>query len=340
MVGAISAAGLMGGLALVLAQMSRQQMVFQKRSQSQAEVEAISRRIGRMLYNPQSCLKTVENVGIISSFTSTTTMPLYTIRNSSGRNVYTVNNTYGNGLVKVSSLQLKNFASIGSTGRVRATLQVGLEKTSKAVSGYKKAIRTYDLVINVDPVVFYPTACETDLSAVKQELCEELGRTYDTANQTCAPVTANLSCPPPANTGDPPLFPIGFESDGTPFGVRLTCVPSPDFLSHPAGFNCFLYALHSGNHGGTGNAFQPRTEEIGGVTYSAVINTQPPNNSSPSRPRLVTLLDRWTKTGTEDCPSGYTSRYINPIGSIPNFNDGSNETTGAQYAYMQHYCCR
>ena len=130
MVGAISAAGLMGGLALVLAQLSRQQLVLQKRGQTQSEVEAISRRIGRMLYNPEACLMTVRasNFPTMASFTSVQTFSAPAIKNQKGGDVYEVNKTYGNGLVKVSSLKFKNLASIGGTVNIKTKLQVTLEK--------------------------------------------------------------------------------------------------------------------------------------------------------------------------------------------------------------------
>ena len=48
-------------------------------------------------------------------------------------------------------------------------------------------------------------------------------------------------------------MPIGFESDGTPFGIKLKCAAPPsNSLPHPTGFNCFLLALRSGDHGASG----------------------------------------------------------------------------------------
>ena len=333
MVGALTAAGLMGGLAMVLAQLSRQQLVLQKRSQSQSEVEAISRRIGRILNNPQACLNTVSSATFGSGLTTNSTITLASIKNQSNVDVYATNQTYGNGLVKISSLILRDIRFSGSTG-VNTELQVTLEKTSRAVTGYKKAVRTYDLVIQINPLMPLPsggtpTACETDLSAAKAAICQELGRNYDGSTGTCDPFTAGKTC---ASAND---LPVGFDGAGD-----LVCVtPAAGTLPHPTGFNCFLLALHSGDHGGSGT-FQRRNIDIGGVLYPAVINTEAPYIASPQprRIRLVALLDRWTPTGSVSptCPSDYTPLYINPIGRIPDHNN----MPGAKYAYIQHYCCK
>ena len=369
MVGAITAAGLMGGLALILAQMSRQQLVLQKRAQTWSETEALAQRIGRILYNPQACLNTLATVNFHSGITTSTTISLSSIKNKSNRNVIQINQTYGNGLVKVSSLILKNINFIGSTnsGNIKLTFQVTLEKTSKAIDGYKKAIRTYDLAVKTNPpFVNNPVSCATDISDAVEEICKELGREYDpnlSPGSRCKPFAASLNCP---TTGD---MPIGFEAtgytDGVPDGVQLKCASPPTTtLPHPVGYNCFLYKLYDN----PSTIFEPiyislanldNSNSPTGATSSfpAVTpgntggNSEPLTGepSNPSRPRVVTLLNRWkVKSGYSSsvtpCPAGYThTRYINPINSEKDYQPpggGTLLTMGSDYGRMRQYCCK
>ena len=105
-------------------------------------------------------------------------------------------------------------------------------------------------------------------------------------------------------------------------------------LSHRV--QLFFAGTPFGDHGGAG-IFQPRGEDAEGTgtMHPAVIKNIPKQAgdyfSSPDRPKVVTLLDRWETSDTtvsSACPSGYTPRYINPINTIPNFNDGVFETVG------------
>ena len=59
MVGALAAAGLVGGLALMLAQLTREQMGTQKRIETEAEITAVSQRIVRTLYDGDACRNTL-----------------------------------------------------------------------------------------------------------------------------------------------------------------------------------------------------------------------------------------------------------------------------------------
>ena len=59
LVGVLIAAGMSGGLATILAQLTRQQMVVQTRSQTGIDMDELSQRISNILRNKQACLNTI-----------------------------------------------------------------------------------------------------------------------------------------------------------------------------------------------------------------------------------------------------------------------------------------
>ena len=357
MITVIVAFGMTGGLAMVLAKLSTQQMTLQKRSESWVELEALTQRIGRILYNSTACFNTIQNdsSGNPIVFNSgITTVSLGHIKNNGGRNVISSNDVYGNGLIKISSLALEGITVADSVGRMN--LQVTLEKIAKSITGYKKAVRTYPLIVNLNSTNL-PIDCQSDLGAaianVRKELCIETGGTYNGPGNTpvCTPPTVNKVCPASADPSEPPLLPTGFDSSGN---LQCAAFPLVSGDPHPIGLNCFLLTLYKKTHGQSGELFQP-------IDTNAVAA----NNGDPTD---VTRRERWkindncpappssgvaeytcdlTTTGgmtrsyaVKVCPFGYSNRFVNPVGTLNDSVSGTLAVSGAHAFYMQHYCCK
>ena len=145
LVGVIIVAGLMSGLALVLAELRKQQLTLQKKSISSIEVEALAQRITRILYNAEACLNTI---GKTTDLSSTSPISLDSIKNQSGEDVIKSvtldpNAIYGNGLLKIDSIDLRNINIDGN--RAELVLSVTMKKTSRAITGYKTTVRDISL---------------------------------------------------------------------------------------------------------------------------------------------------------------------------------------------------
>ena len=104
--GALAAAGILGGLAMVFAQLTKQQMQAQK---AETGVEIVSQRVVRTLYDGKACINTLgagKNIAPGASF------PLDAIKNKDDQVVYQALTadpnapSYGNRLLKVASLKL------------------------------------------------------------------------------------------------------------------------------------------------------------------------------------------------------------------------------------------
>ena len=381
MVGAISAAGLMGGLAMVLAQIQKQHPTLQKRTQSSVELEALSQRISRILYNPDACLNTIRNTTPSTpAFTNGSSFPVSSIKNANGTDVIEVANsttglpTYGNGLIKINSIQLRS-NTVTSTG-AQFTLAVTMEKTSRAITGYRQANRNYRLtaVLNSGQ----PSQCQTDLSVAllqaQNEFCSELGGTVDTstlacsiANATTSTNTNTMQCP---NANE---FPIGFEPTLSDGRLQIKCAPvvAPP-VAHPTGFNCFHLAAYAGDHGQANALFQEAdatalSDENEHIIANRnflratdfnrlrrwILNpactppTTPVADPYPNIPPSYTCTISGTDHTVYRCPSGYTDLFINPMGAIVDFPNPDYNTlhphkvfAGAYVAYMQHHCCQ
>ena len=371
MVGAIASAGLMGGLALVLAQMHKQQLTLQKKTQTTAEVEALEQRIGRTLYNREACLNTVRttSTGAATTITGTgTSVNLGSIRNVGDTAIVEVANTsgtptYGNGLVRVNSIAFDvDQHSPGSSARI--TMEVTMEKTARAITGYRLAVQSYSLALELDSSN-RPTGCESDLTAAllqaREDVCNELWRRTPASpnppwnGTSCTPSIANQSCA--SNT-----FPIGFDNNG-----NILCVAAQGADPHPPGYNCYLLTAYPGKFG------QPQSTSL---PANEVTPFEPIIESNPGNPP-VSLLDvhqrliRWQLKSTcnpalppsdgtlgnpplndcdhtfnansftiQQCPSGYQSRFINPNASADPNGSIAARVPGAEATYMQHYCCR
>ena len=201
MVGVLSAAGIMGGLALVLANLAKEQMGTQKRIETEAEITAVSQRIVRTLYDGDACrhtLSTHSNPASLPVISDGTTLTLGSIRSGKDKVVFESGNTYGNGLVKIHSLKLLSPAVTGDSAE--AKLEVVMEKVSRAIKGYDKKKKEYPLTLNLGTGNRL-SGCISDVrtvsSVVSEKVCTDIGGTWDAAATSCSLPSSlsNALCP-------------------------------------------------------------------------------------------------------------------------------------------------
>ena len=142
MVGSIVAAGMMGGLALVLANMSKHQQSIQKRTETHFEVESLFNAIEGTLYNEDACLETLNASGTLI----TDGKSIDFIKNRDGGTIFNKTSKYGNNLLQIKSMKLKGISIVGTSGKL--DFRVEVEKLSNSIKGYKKVTR--DLPISIE----------------------------------------------------------------------------------------------------------------------------------------------------------------------------------------------
>ena len=210
MVGGIVAAGMMGGLALVLANMSKHQQSIQKRTATHFEVESLFNSIEETLYNKDACLKTLNAAGTLI----TDGKNIDFIKNRENGVIFNKTSKYGNNLVQIKSMKMKNIAIVGTSGTLDFRIEV--EKLSNSIKGYRKVIRDLPISIEVAAVtggIYNLVQChhsleglpeavtnaldnevgphtDSKINAVVQNLCPIFGGVFDPDSKRCSRVAA------------------------------------------------------------------------------------------------------------------------------------------------------
>ena len=195
LVGALAAAGILGGLAMVFAQLTKQQMQAQKRAETGVEIVALSQRVVRTLYDGKACINTL---GAGKNITPQASFGLDAIKNKDNQVVYQALTSnpnapsYGNRLLKVASLKLVVNTNPNPIpgDQAGAMLEVTLQKISSAYTGQVETVKKFPVTLELDTAKNL-VGCVSDISAVadpvKEAICKEIGGTtaWDTSTKTC-----------------------------------------------------------------------------------------------------------------------------------------------------------
>ena len=178
MVGVLAAGGMMGGLALFLAEMTKQQHVAQKVAETGVEITALHSRVVSLLADGEACKKTLEGTPVSPAPTITG------FKNRKGRDVLAVPSPPFNRLVKLRDAKLTNIQGTGTTREV--DVELTFEKLSKAISGQKTVKRLIPLTLELDTANTI-TSCHSPQNYVmKEQLCKEMGGTWNGSNKKCS----------------------------------------------------------------------------------------------------------------------------------------------------------
>ena len=259
LVGALAAAGILGGLAMVFAQLTKQQMQAQKRAETGVEIVALSQRVVRTLYDGKACINTL---GAGKNIAPGVSFPLDAIKNKDNQVVYeslTSNPnapSYGNRLLKVASLKLVVNTNPNPIpgDQAGAMLEVTLQKISSAYTGQVETVKKFPVTLELDTAKNL-VGCVSDISAVadpvKEAICKEIGGTtawnagskkctfgacpsgeylegFDTSGKVCktVPQIADMAC---AQQG----WAVTKFQNGVPVCEEvIPSVPQPQTLPH------------------------------------------------------------------------------------------------------------
>ena len=337
--GLLVAAGVMSGLALVLSQLSRRQMVIQRKAETGVEVAELSRKITRALQDGNACFETIRR----ATTTLDTSAAPYSVSDIMERGrggnppqaFLTQGGTYRNRLVRIDSMELTDVAIGGDIGQLN--LKVTFEKNSRAITGQKTVIKTFPLAVQLAPATTPPTprtvlSCislrDGALDVAKREVCPEMGGLYN-PDGTCTSRLLGQECPPGDATATPPVPRQYLQGIDT--NHNLVCAVPPPSSPHPPKFNCYLLTTYNffnyqdanipwDNMGSLGN--EPvkrwRIKLKNSGTYRNQFVGAPPNPSPGDY------------NGKEACESGYTQHFHR------SHRMGNNKNQSLVF----HYCCR
>ena len=253
LVGSMMSVAMMGGLALFLADLTKQQQNIQRNIETEVELGAMFNRIIRTLYKGEACNETL---GVGSPIQDGRSIDY--IRDEDSKIVFDTTEKYGNRLLQIESITLKNSriinSALGHFGEV--DLHIVVSKLNKGITGYNKVSKSFPLsvdvtagtggVVNLVNCHYRGTPLEdvastvvtndivpmidTKMSTVKEDFCNMIGGSgsFDTASGTCS---YSGTLPPPVDGGDSsddstsPDVPRHFEPP--------VSVPEDDFCAQP-----------------------------------------------------------------------------------------------------------
>ena len=219
MVASLIAAGMIGALAVLLAELTRQQNIVQKKTETYFEVNSLFGLMVRTLYDGEACNQTLVIGDPISDGRT-----IASIKNRDGGVVINTIDKYGNGLLKVESMTLKNSDIRGTSGTV--DFEVVIKKLSKGLKGYDKVTKLLPLSVEVGSGGSNLVKChhttdhlstivrdmlepqattyiDNKVEAVRSQFCTGFGGTYDATTKTCSfPAPSTPSSPPPTPVAD------------------------------------------------------------------------------------------------------------------------------------------
>lgn len=180
------ASGLLGGLAIYLLNISKQQTVVEKRAETSFEINTISGTISQSLLNKDSCAQTLGVGNIINNGTQ-----LNEIRNRSGNVLFNKIATYGNNQLKLTQIIIKDLVTSGVGGGNRygeAKIDITFEKVSKLIEGNKTINRAFPIQVELSPtnaLLSCYSSVDNAVATAKLEMCASLNGVFDVPTDKC-----------------------------------------------------------------------------------------------------------------------------------------------------------
>ena len=308
--------GLTGGLVLIMAQLSREQISIQKKVETEIAIAELYQKINRMLENKQACINTV---GAGTVLAPGSTVPLASIKNQKGENVVVKTNpgdntSYSNRLLKIPTLELRDITVNGNVAL--SNLHITFEKMSKIIKGPDKTSKNFPLAVEVNPnnqALYCTSHMDASLSSAKRELCTEMGGLFDNNDQTCNSALANKQCP------DGELI-AGFDNN-----MNLVCVPPPSSAPFEAGKNCYLLTTYNNGSSLSSGSGSPWSPVVG---------------NNPIAPTMIWQLElNNTGSNSNDFIDNHKARCIGD-GYVDRFRTISQNLGEYRFNLIHHYCCR
>ena len=255
------AAGMMGGLAMVLANLTKQQMGIQIKAESAAEINELSQRITYALKNGLACLETINqgpsnrDLSGVSSYGISTVYEIDRTQNPpTTRPFIQAGGIYRNRLIQIGNsgqdaMEMVDVSTSSTTGSMN--LKVTFIKNNRAIKAgpFKKVVKKFPLNVELATatnkvVIRCLSHRDSAVAAAKQYVCEEWGGTYTSSTGTCSSAVAKKQCPGPSHPLPNKIqtqqeYFQGFDNKMDPI-----CAPPPSPTPHDLGNNCYLLTTY------------------------------------------------------------------------------------------------
>ena len=180
------AGGLISGLALVFAEFTKQQQVVKVKAETAIELINLSQRMSGELYNGKSCKNTIGTDVVLTPLGGPWPYPITSIKNINNESIVNVGEKYGNGLLKIHSMELELPKINGNV--TESNFVVVFEKASRAIKGERKVSRKYSLSLESDSNGKL-SGCNADVGGdaalMKNQLCTKLGGVWNASRKSC-----------------------------------------------------------------------------------------------------------------------------------------------------------
>ena len=168
-VGVLVAAGMLGGLSLYLATVTRQQHVTQRKAETGAELVELHHKIIAVLYDSDACLATLGKGNILQ------VGPLNKLVNKGNKTMLAIGDEINRNL-KVENMEIENIANAGPQSK-QAEIKVTLKKLGVANAGVITEKR-FKITVELDTAGKI-TRCHHTLDSkehgIKTSMCEDVG---------------------------------------------------------------------------------------------------------------------------------------------------------------------
>ena len=303
----IVAAGLMGGLAMMLANLTKQQHVSQKKAETGAELTALHHRIVAVLYDGDACLETLGKGGSAHNGRQLTKL-----LNKGGKTVVEKGVDINRAL-RVESMTLQGPADpspIPATGYTKeAKIKITIKKLGVANKELPKIVKAFPLTVEMDPsnkIARCHHTLDTKEHGIHTNICKALGGemkevgspttecTLTKVYETFCKSLKGVYTEPPAGTA------VG------------ECNIADNYVGKEDGCT----GTSGGNLNCGGNISAGGTVSAGGVASPspAPTPTPSPGTPSPSIPSTPSPGTPWN-SGLTPCP-GHPGHYVIPPGEL------------------------
>ena len=168
-VGVLVAAGMLGGLSLYLATVTRQQHVTQRKAETGAELVGLHHKIIAVLYDSDACLATLGKGNILQ------VGPLNKLVNKGNKTMLAIGDEINRNL-KVENMEIENITNAGPQSK-QAEIKVTLKKLGVANAGVITEKR-FKITVELDTAGKI-TRCHHTLDSkehgIKTSMCEDVG---------------------------------------------------------------------------------------------------------------------------------------------------------------------
>lgn len=310
------AAAIMAGLALVVAQMMKNQKDVMDHSEAKSEELQISRHVRTLLANKDACEATFNGANLGADINE--------IKNALGNTSFQLGQKYGNRSLKLERMWTENLTVPASGGLGEAHLKLETERL-KADNTQQKIVRDILIQVKAESSNGLITECYSDIEnsiqTAKIEACESINGIFDTSTGQC-----DLNCISSPGQGHEAVSSEcldGIRADERQLSEDSYVNVSGDTMTGDLNVDTKVNANEFCLGGNCRTDFSPQSCAVGEVIYkvNASGSVECANVTCPSDTQFYVGIQSdgdviCKEFPTETCPTDHYVKKVNPDGSV------------------------